>query len=163
MAASSSFDIVSRYDKQELLNALDQTRREINTRYDLKDSRSSVELEGDRLTITTDSDYRLQTVRDLMETKFVRRGLSLKVLRYEEPEPASGGAVRQRVVLVEGIEQDLGRRITKQIRDEFPKAQAQIQGDAVRVTAKSKDELQKVIQLLKGKEFPVDLQFVNYR
>lgn len=163
MAASSSFDIVSRYDKQELLNALDQTRREINTRYDLKDSRSTLELEGDRLTITTDTDYRLQTVRDLMETKFVRRGLSLKVLRYEEPEPASGGAVRQRAVLVEGIEQDLGRRITKQIRDEFPKAQAQIQGDAVRVTAKSKDELQKVIQLLKGKEFPVDLQFVNYR
>lgn len=163
MAASSSFDIVSRYDKQELLNALDQTRREINTRYDLKDSRSTVELEGDRLTITTDTDYRLQTVRDLMETKFVRRGLSLKVLRYEEPEPASGGAVRQRVVLVEGIEQDLGRQITKQIRDEFPRAQAQIQGDAVRVTAKSKDELQKVIQLLKGKEFPVDLQFVNYR
>ena len=163
MAASNSFDIVSRYDKQELLNALDQTRREINTRYDLKDSRSSVELEGDRLTITTDTDYRLQTVRDLMETKFVRRGLSLKVLRYEEPEPASGGAVRQRAVLVEGIEQDLGRQITKQIRDEFPKAQAQIQGDAVRVTAKSKDELQKVIQLLKGKEFPVDLQFVNYR
>jgi uncharacterized protein YajQ (UPF0234 family) len=163
MAASSSFDVVSRYDKQEMVNALDQTRREMNTRYDLKDSRSTVELEGDRVTITTDGDYRLQTIRDLMETKMVRRGISLKVLRYSEPEPASGGNVRQRAELVQGIEQDLGRQITKAIRDEFPKVQAQVQGDTVRVTSKSKDDLQKVIQLLKGKDYPVELQFVNYR
>ncbi|MDP9350254.1 MAG: YajQ family cyclic di-GMP-binding protein [Chloroflexota bacterium] len=163
MAATSSFDIVSRYDHQEVLNALDQTRREINTRYDLKDSRSTVDLEGTRITITTDGDYRLQAIRDLMESKFVRRGISLKTLRYDEPEPAAGATVRQRAELVEGIDQDLGRRIAKAIRDQAPKVQAQIQGDAVRVSAKSKDDLQNVIQLLKSHEYPVDLQFVNYR
>lgn len=163
MAATSSFDIVSRYDHQEVLNALDQTRREINTRYDLKDSRSILELEGARITITTDGDYRLQTIRDLMESKFVRRGISLKTLRYDEPEAAAGATVRQRADLVEGIDQDLGRRIAKAIRDQAPKVQAQIQGDAVRVSAKSKDDLQNVIQLLKSQDYPVDLQFVNYR
>ena len=163
MAASSSFDVVSRFDRQELVNALDQSRREIQSRYDLKDSNSSIELEGDALTITTDGDYRLQAIRDLLEGKLIRRGISLKALRYEEPEPAAGGNVRQRVNLVQGIEQDLGRRITKAMRDEFPKVQAQIQGDAVRVTAKSKDDLQKVIGFLKSQEYPVELQFVNYR
>lgn len=163
MAATSSFDVVSRYDHQEVLNALDQTRREINTRYDLKDSRSTLELEGARITITTDGDYRLQTIRDLMESKFVRRGISLKTLRYAEPEPAAGATLRQRADLVEGIDQDLARRISKAIRDQAPKVQAQIQGDAVRVSAKSKDDLQNVIQLLKSQDYPVDLQFVNYR
>ncbi len=161
--ASSSFDIVSRYDRQEVLNALDQTRRELTTRYDLKDSKSSVELEGESLTITTDSDYRLETVRDLMEGKLIRRGVSLKTLRYSEPAPAAGGNVRQTAQLVQGIEQDLGRKITKSLREEFPKVQAQIQGDAVRVSAKSKDELQKVIAHLKAEDYPVELQFVNYR
>lgn len=163
MAATSSFDIVSRYDHQEVVNALDQTRREINTRYDLKDSRSTIELEGERITITTDGDYRLQTIRDLMESKFVRRGVSLKTLRYSEPEPASGGNVRQRVDLVQGIDQDLGRQISKTIREQAPKVQAQIQGDSLRVSAKSKDDLQSVIQSLKSQDYPVDLQFVNYR
>ncbi len=161
--ASSSFDIVSRYDRQEVLNALDQTRRELTTRYDLKDSKSSVELDGESLTITTDSDYRLETVRDLMEGKLIRRGVSLKTLRYSEPTPAAGGNVRQTAQLVQGIEQDLGRKITKSLREEFPKVQAQIQGDAVRVSAKSKDELQKVIAHLKAEDYPVELQFVNYR
>lgn len=163
MAAQSSFDVVSRFDKQDLTNALDQTRREMRTRYDLKDSKSSLDHEGDTLTITTDGDYRLQTVRDLMESKFIRAGISLKTLRYAEPQPAAGGNVRQTVTLVQGIEQDLGRQIIKQIRDEYPKVQAQLQGDTVRVSAKSKDELQKVIALLKSKDYPVDLQFVNYR
>ena len=163
MAATSSFDIVSRLDRQEVLNAVDQTRREMNTRYDLKDSRSTLELEDERITITADGDYRLQTIRDLMESKFVRRGVSLKALRYSDPEPASGGNVRQTVALVQGIDQDLGRQISRAIRDEFPKVQAQIQGDTVRVSGKSKDELQKVIQFLKSRDYPVDLQFVNYR
>lgn len=163
MAASSSFDVVSRFDRQELVNALDQSRREIQSRYDLKDGKSSIDLEGDTLTLTTDGDYRLQAIRDLLEGKLIRRGISLKALRYEEPEPAAGGNVRQTVNLVQGIEQDLGRRITKAMRDEFPKVQAQIQGDAVRVTAKSKDDLQKVIGFLKSQDYPVELQFVNYR
>lgn len=163
MAATSSFDVVSKYDQQEVLNALDQTRREIQTRYDLKDSRTTIEHEGSRITITTDGEYRLQTVRDLMETKFIRRGLSLKVLKYSEPEPAAGGNVRQTAELVQGIDQDLGRRISKAIRDSFPKVQPQIQGDAIRITAKSRDELQSVIQYLKSQDYPVELQFVNYR
>lgn len=163
MAGASSFDVVSRYDRQEVMNALDQTRREINTRYDLKDSKSTIDLDGERLTITADSDYRLHTIRDLMETKFVRRGVSLKTLRYSEPEPASGGNVRQTAELVQGIEQDLGRKLTKSIRDEFPKVQSQIQGDSVRVSSKSKDDLQRVIQALKEADYPVELQFVNYR
>ena len=163
MAANSSFDIVSKYDRQEVLNALDQARREIRTRYDLKDSRTQVELEGERLTIVTDGEYRLTTVRDMIESKFVRRGVSLKTLRYSEPEPASGGNVRQTANLVRGIDQDLGRQITKTIREAFPKLQAQIQGDMVRVTGKSKDDLQGVIRLLRDKDYPVELQFVNYR
>jgi len=163
MASSSSFDIVSRYDRQEVVNALDQARREITTRYDLKSSKTELNFEGEELSIVTDDEYRLGVVRDLIESKFVRRGVPLKTLRYSEPTPASGGAVRQSVKLVEGIEQELGKKIAKAIRDEYPKVQAQIQGDAVRVTAKSKDDLQGVIGLLKDKDYPVELQYVNYR
>lgn len=163
MASTSSFDIVSRYDAQEVLNAVDQARRELRQRYDLKDSPSSIELEDDALTITTDSDYRLQAVRDLLEGKLVRRGVSLKTLQYSDPQPASGGKVRQEAKLAQGIDQDLARRISKTIRDEFPKSQPQVQGDAVRVSAKSKDDLQKIIQRLKSEDYPVELQFVNYR
>ncbi len=163
MAATSSFDIVSKYDRQEVVNALDQARREIRTRFDLKDSKTEVELDGDRLTILTDGEYRLNTVRDLIESKLVRRGVSLKTLRYSEPEPAAGGNVRQTATLVQGIDQDLGRQISKTIRTDFPKIQAQIQGDMIRVTAKSKDDLQAVIRTLRERDYPVELQFVNYR
>lgn len=163
MASTSSFDVVSRYDHQEVVNALDQTRREINTRFDLKDSKSTVMLDGDRITITADSKGRLSTVRDLLESKFVRRKVSLKTLRYSEPEPASGGNIRQHAALIQGIEQDLGKQITKSVRQEYPKVQAQLQGDSIRISAKSKDDLQKVIRLLESKDYPVDLQFVNYR
>jgi uncharacterized protein YajQ (UPF0234 family) len=163
MASLSSFDIVSDFDMQELKNALDQTEREIGTRYDLKDTKTEIEATETQLTITTNSEYTLSQVRDLLESKFVRRGLSLKILDYQAEEPASGGRVRQVVKLRKGIPEDLAKKITKQIRDEFKKVTPQIQGNTVRVQAKSRDDLQAVIASLKDADFPVALQFVNYR
>lgn len=163
MASASSFDIVSDFDMQELKNALDQTEREIGTRYDLKDTKTELESSDTQLTITTNSEYTLSQVRDLMESKFVRRGLSLKILDYQTEEPASGARVRQVVKLRKGIPDDLAKKITKQIRDDFKKVTPQIQGNAVRVQAKSRDDLQAVIASLKDADYPVALQFINYR
>jgi uncharacterized protein YajQ (UPF0234 family) len=163
MASVSSFDIVSDFDQQELKNALDQVDRELRTRFDLKDTKTSVELGDNTLTITTDSEMTLNSVRDLLESKFHRRGLSLKILDYQTEEPAAGGRVRQLVKLQRGIPEVLAKQISKQIRDDFKKVTPQIQGNAVRVQAKNKDDLQAVIQALKEDSFPVALQFVNYR
>lgn len=163
MASASSFDIVSDFDMQELKNALDQTEREIGTRYDLKDTKTEIESTDTQLTITTNSEYTLSQVRDLLESKFVRRGLSLKILDYQTEEPASGARVRQVVKLRKGIPDDLAKKITKQIRDDFKKVTPQIQGNAVRVQAKSRDDLQAVISSLKEADYPVALQFINYR
>ena len=163
MASVSSFDIVSDFDMQELKNALDQTEREIGTRYDLKDTKTEIESTDTQLTITTNSEYTLSQVRDLLESKFVRRGLSLKILDYQTEEPASGARVRQVVKLRKGIPDDLAKKITKQIRDDFKKVTPQIQGNAVRVQAKSRDDLQAVITSLKDADYPVALQFINYR
>lgn len=163
MASTFSFDIVSSYDHQELKNALDQTRRELGQRYDLKDTKTTIDEDPKKLTITTDSETSLQAVRDMLESKFVRRGLSLKILDYGEIEQASGGRVRQVVTLKEGISEELAKQISKRIRDDFKKVTVQIQGDAVRVQAKSKDDLQAVIAAFKDADYPVALQFVNYR
>lgn len=164
MAAESSFDVVSQYDEQELANALDQTRREVQTRYDLKDTKTQIDYDGKKsLTILTASEFTLKSVRDVLDSKLIRRNLSLKILKDGKLEPASGGMVRQHIELQQGINQDLAREISKQIRDNFPKVKSQIQGDAIRVTAKSRDELQAVIAYLKGKDYPVPLQFNNYR
>jgi uncharacterized protein YajQ (UPF0234 family) len=164
MAASeSSFDIVSQYDEQELANALDQTRREVSQRFDLKDTKTEIKHDKKTLTISTASEFTLKTVLDVLESKMVRRGLSLKILKLGKLEQASGGTVRQTIELQEGISQDLAREISKLIRDRFPKLKAQIQGDAVRVTGKSKDELQAVMAALREKDYPVALQFNNYR
>jgi uncharacterized protein YajQ (UPF0234 family) len=163
MASVSSFDIVSDFDQQELKNALDQTLREVHTRYDLKDTKSTIESTDTQLTINSDSEYTLSAVRDLLESKFIRRGLSLKILDYGTEEPASGGRVRQVVKLRRGIPEDLAKQLTKKIRDDYKKVTSQIQGNAVRVQAKSKDDLQAVIQALKAEDYPVALQFTNYR
>ncbi|MCA9862148.1 MAG: YajQ family cyclic di-GMP-binding protein [Thermomicrobiales bacterium] len=163
MASVSSFDIVSDFDMQELKNALDQTEREIGTRYDLKDTKTEIEATDTQLTITTNSEYTLSQVRDLLESRFVRRGLSLKILDYQTEEPASGARVRQVVKLRKGIPEDLAKKITRQIRDDFKKVTPQIQGNAVRVQAKSRDDLQAVIASLKDADYPVALQFINYR
>lgn len=163
MASVSSFDIVSDFDQQELKNALDQVDRELRTRFDLKDTKTTIEQGDNTLTITTDSEMTLNSVRDLLESKFHRRGLSLKILDYQAEEPASGGRIRQLVKLRRGIPDDLAKQISKRIRDDFKKVTPQIQGNAVRVQAKNKDDLQAVIQTLKDDSYPVALQFVNYR
>src|SRR6266536_6276978 len=158
MAGDCSFDIVSQFDEQELVNAIDQTRREVQTRYDLKDTRTEITLNKDNVTILTDSTLSLKNVRDILETKAIRRGLSLKIFKPGKEEPAAGSKVRQVIQLQQGITQELAKEISKYIRDNYPKVRPQIQGDAVRVTAKSRDELQAVIALLKQKDYPVALQ-----
>lgn len=164
MAADNSFDVVSQYDEQELTNALDQTRRDVSTRYDLKDTKTEITYDVKKgITIVTASEFTLKSVYDLLQSKLVRRNLSLKILKPGEIEQASGARVRQLIELQKGISQDLAREITKLIRDQFPKAKSQIQGDAVRVTSKSRDELQAIISALREKDYPVPLQFENYR
>lgn len=137
--------------------------REINTRYDLKDTKTEIDVSEDLLTITTSSEFALQSVHTVLETKAAKRGLSLKIFSYGKTESASGGRVRQEVTLQRGIDKDLAKTLSKFIRDEFNKVQASIQGDAVRVSAKSKDELQLVIQRLRQEDFSAPLQFTNYR
>ncbi len=163
MASTFSFDIVSSYDHQELKNAVDQTRREVGQRYDLKDTKTTIDEDPKKLTINTDSETSLQAVHDILESKLVRRGISLKILDYGTEEEASGGRVRQDITLKEGISDELAKQINKRIRDEFKKVNSQIQGDAVRVQAKSKDDLQAVITAFRDADYPVALQFVNYR
>ncbi len=163
MASVASFDIVSDFDLQELKNALDQAQREVQTRFDLKDTKTRIELGEVEITLNADSEYSLQATRDIIESKLVRRGLSLKILDYGKEEPAAGGRMRQTVTLKKGIPDELAKKLTKRIRDDFKKVTPQIQGDAIRVQAKSKDDLQAVIQALKADDQPVALQFVNYR
>ncbi len=163
MASDCSFDIVSQFDEQELVNALDQTRREVHTRFDLKDTKTEIVQSKDAVTIVTDSSMTLKSVRDILETKAVRRNLSLKIFKAGNEENAAGGKVRQVIALQQGLTQEMAKDISKQIRDAFPKVRPQIQGDAVRVTAKSRDELQAVIAFLKLKDYPVALQYINYR
>jgi cyclic-di-GMP-binding protein len=163
MASDCSFDVVSQFDEQELVNALDQTRRDVQTRYDLKDSKTEIVQGKDTITITTDSNLTLKSVRDILETKAIKRGLSLKIFKYGKEESAAGNKVRQVVQLQQGISQELAKEINKQIRENFPKVKPQIQGEAIRITAKNRDDLQAVIGFLKQQDYPVALQYINYR
>ena len=163
MADECSFDIVSQFDEQELVNAIDQTRREVQTRYDLKDTKTEIIHNKESITIVTDGSLTLKNVRDILETKAVRRHLSLKVFKPGKEEDAAGGRIRQVIQLQQGISQELAKEISKYIRETYPKVRPQVQGDAIRVTAKSRDELQAVIALLKQKDYPVALQYINYR
>jgi cyclic-di-GMP-binding protein len=162
-----SFDVVSQFSHQELVNAIDQAMREVRTRYDLKDSGSTIELEAAAIKLHSASEMTLEAVRDVLLQKAVKRQLSPKIFDYGRVEEASKGTVRQTATLRQGLNQDLAREITKLLRDRLPKLKTQIQGDAVRVTGKSKDELQAAIQLLRKSEqdrnWPVPLQFINYR
>ncbi len=163
MASAASFDVVSKFDFQEMKNAVDQAQREIQQRYDLKDTRTEIELTEEEIKINTESEYSLAAVRDALESKMIKRSLSLKILDYEDEEQASGGRVRQVVKLKQGLTDELAKQISKRIRDEFKKVTPQIQGDLVRVQAKSRDDLQDVIATLRDADFPAALQFVNYR
>ncbi len=161
--ADSSFDVVSEFDQQELVNALDQVRREVATRFDFKGSKVQIELGKDAITLHADDEYRAGSVKDLIQSKAVRRNLSLKIFDWGKLEPAAGGTVRQEIALKRGLTSEQAKEISKIVRDRFPKAKPNIQGDAVRVSAKSRDELQTVIAHLKALDYPVALQFTNYR
>ena len=163
MAGDVSFDVVSEFDEQELRNALDQVRREVQQRYDFKGVTVDITQGKDELVLLTDDEYRAGAVKDLIETKALRRGLSLKIFDWGKVDPAGGNKVRQRIGLRRGLDEPLAKKLTKLIRDEFPKVKSQIQGDAVRVSGKSKDELQRVITRLRELDEPVPLQFQNYR
>jgi uncharacterized protein YajQ (UPF0234 family) len=163
MAAESSFDVVSQFDRQELKNAIDQADRDVSTRYDLKSTGTELELAQDTLTINTDTDFTLKAVKEVIVEKLVRRGIDKRILDWGKVEPAAKGTVRQVAKLKEGVDQELGREIVKLVKASTPKARPQIQGDAVRVFAKSRDDLQGAIQAIKKKEWPVPLQFNNYR
>ncbi|MCD8025286.1 MAG: YajQ family cyclic di-GMP-binding protein [Candidatus Gastranaerophilales bacterium] len=166
MAKDCSFDVVSEFDKQELVNAIDQTKRDIQTRFDLKDSNSLVELDGEKsITITTNDTMKLKNIVDILQSKMVKRNLSIKILDAQNVENALGGNVKQLFNLKKGLNQELAKKITAEIKNSKLKVQSSIQGEQIRVTGKSKDDLQEVIKLLKSKEdeFGLPLQFVNYR
>lgn len=163
MASENAFDITSKIDMQELTNAITQAEKEIQTRFDFKGSKSSISVEKNELVIVSDDDFKLQNVIDILHSKMAKRGIALKNLEYGKVEPASGGTVRQKASLKQGIGQDVAKKINTMIRDSKLKVSSQIQGDQIRVTGKSKDDLQKVMQLLRGADLPLDLQFTNFR
>ena len=166
MAKDCSFDVVSEFDKQELVNALDQVKRDLTSRFDLKNSNSNVELEADKaITVTTSDEMKLRNIYDILQSKLVKRGISIKILDAQPVENALGGNVRQVYNLRKGLTQELAKKIVADIKDSKLKVQASIQGEQVRVTGKSKDDLQSVIQLLRSNEDKYDapLQFTNYR
>ena len=163
MAGESSFDVVSDFDEQELRNALDQVRREVQQRYDFKGVTVDLTQAKDELVLVTDDEYRATAVKDLIASKAIGRGLSLKIFDWGKVEPAGGNKVRQEIKLRRGLPEDLAKKLQKLIREEFPKIKSQIQGDAVRVSGKSKDELQRVIVRLRELDEAVPLQFENYR
>src|SRR5271156_5532498 len=164
MASDNSFDVVSKVELQEVKNAIDQASKEVHARFDLKDSKSKIELEGnDTIQLASQDDYKLKAVIEILSQKLVKRGISLKNLEYEKVEPAANSSVRQKIKLKQGITGDSAKKIVALIKDSKLKGQASIQGDTVRVTSKDRDTLQQVIALLRGKDIGVDLQFTNFR
>jgi len=162
--ANFSFDIVSEIDQQELNNALDQTKKEIANRYDFKGIDIDIKLEDKNLILQVPDEYKLNALLEIIKSKMIRRGLSLKILGDQKQEKASGGSLRVTIKLVEGVDQEQAKKINKLIRDFAPKIKTQIQGEAVRVVSNSKNELQDIIQMLKTNEsINIPLQFTNYR
>ncbi|HUZ96809.1 MULTISPECIES: YajQ family cyclic di-GMP-binding protein [Acidobacteriaceae] len=164
MASDNSFDVVSKVELQEVKNAIDQASKEVHARFDLKDSKSKIELEGtDAIQLASESEYTLKAVIEILSQKLVKRGVSLKNLEYEKIEPASNSSVRQKIKLIQGIPSEKAKQVVALIKDSKKKAQASIQGDTVRVVSKDRDVLQEVMALLRGKDLGVDLQFTNFR
>lgn len=161
--ADSSFDIVSEIDAQEVKNAVAQALKEIQTRYDLKDSKSDIEIGDKEMTLSTADEYKLRAVRDILESKLMKRGISIKALTYKEAEAALGGTVRQKVAMQSGIPIEKSREIVKLIKNSKLKVQAAIQGEQLRVSGKSRDDLQAVMAMLKEAKLDIDMQFTNYR
>ncbi len=163
MASESSFDIVSEVDHQEVKNAISQAMKEIQTRFDLKGSNSNIELTGEEIVLTSADEFKIKAVRDVLETRLVKRNVPLKALDYGKVEMALGQTARQKVKLQKGIPTDKAREIVKLIKGSKLKVQAAIQGDQLRVTGKNRDDLQAVIRLLKETDLGIDMQFTNYR
>lgn len=163
MPKDASFDVVSKLDMQEVDNAVNQANKEIETRFDFKNSKSKIEFNGEELTLFSDDEYKLAALLDVLQTKCVKREVSLKALKPGSVEPAAGGTVRQSISLQQGIDQDTSKSITKLVKDSKLKVQASIQSDQVRISGKNRDDLQSVITLLREADLPVPLQFVNYR
>ncbi len=164
MAADSSFDVVSKVEIQEVKNAIDQATKEVNARFDLKNSKSKIELEKEEAILLASSDeMALAAVIEILSQKLVKRGISLKNLEYEKIEQAAGQSVRQKIKLKQGIASDNAKKIVAAIKDGKFKAQASIQGETVRVVSKDKDTLQQIMAKLRGGDFGVELQFTNFR
>ena len=166
MAKDCSFDVVSEFDRQELVNAVDQVKREVSSRFDLKDSNSDINLDSDKsITITTNDEMKLRNIYDILQSKLVKRNLSISILDPQPVENALGGNVRRVYKLKKGLTQELAKKISSDIKDMKIKVQPSIQGDSVRVSGKDKDDLQMVIRMLKQNEEKYDypLQFTNYR
>ena len=160
---AESFDIVSKVELQEVSNAVQQALKEIHTRYDLKDSKSDIQLEKDALVLTSADDFKLKAVNDVLQSKLVKRNVPLKALTYGTIEPAAGSTVRQRITMQQGIPIEKARDIVKVIKNSKKKVQAAIQGDLVRVSGKDRDTLQEIIAMLRQQDFGIDMQFTNYR
>tara|TARA_Y100001968_G_scaffold333937_1_gene401414 strand:- start:8934 stop:9431 length:498 start_codon:yes stop_codon:yes gene_type:complete len=165
MSGTYSFDVVSDFDRQELVNAIDQVKREVDQRYDLKDSKTQIELEENKIIITTESDMSIQAIEVILRQKATKRNLSLKIFDFQVSQPVAGNRVRQEVLLQKGIKQELAKKLSKILRDEIKKINVSIQGDSLRITAKSKDNLQEAISILRIQEDELDipLQYENYR
>ena len=158
-----SFDIVSKVEMQEVDNAVNQTVKEIAQRYDFKGSKCEVTLEKESLKVLADDDFRLKSIIDILQSKFIKRGISVKALQYGKAESASSGMVRQVITIQQGISKEKGKEINAVIKETKLKVQSQIQDDQVRVTGKNIDDLQEAIRILKGKELDVEMQFINFR
>ncbi|MGE5673485.1 MAG: YajQ family cyclic di-GMP-binding protein [Mycobacterium leprae] len=165
MASDFSFDIVSKVDMAEAVNAVNQAKKEMETRFDFRGSKSSIELDEKKgeLTVLGDDEMKLRNVLDILQTKLVKRGIALRALTYGKMEDAAGGMVRQVITLAQGIAQDKAKQITQAIRDSKLKVKSEIRGEEIRVTGAKKDDLQAVIALVRGKDFGIELQFANYR
>lgn len=161
----NTFDIVSKIDLAEVNNAIHQAAKELQTRFDLKDSKSSIELneKENKLTLASQDEYKLRAVKDILESKLVKRQVPLKGLTYGEIHPAAGSSVRQEITLQQGIPIEKAREIVKVVKDSKKKVQASIQGDMVRISGKDRDVLQEIIAVLRAHDFGIDMQFTNYR
>lgn len=162
-AKENSFDIVSEVDLQEVDNALNQARREIETRFDFKGSKSEIKQEGTNITLISDDEFKLRNVVDILEGKMIKRGIEIKALEYGKIEPAAGDTVRQKLTIQQGIDKDLAKEIIKDIKNSKIKVQASINGDKLRVAGKDRDDLQAVIKMIREKEYTLPLQFINFR
>lgn len=163
MAKDSSFDVVSEVNMQEVVNAVNQTKKEITQRYDFKGSKTTVDLEGDTIKIVTEDDFRLNNVADILKTRLITRKVAIRNLQYGKVEDAAGGMVRQIITIRQGLSAETAKAIVKDIKTAKLKVQASIQGDSVRVSGKNKDDLQQVISLLRENDYDIELQFTNYR